>query len=845
MNTNNSEQTNKLQKQVDFLTKKLSYIRQNTETIIKGKNITETIHAILLSIREYYNADSAYIFEINHQNQTIINTYETYADGVDAEKQHTAELPYSFLDFWQKEWGRYGHLCVQNLAEYKVKNPELATPYIQLMLEQGIHSLVYAPLLVNNTMNGFIGVDNARNYSDDIDFIITMGHYISLQLAERQQEQELHKKYKYTKAFINSISNSYIFTAQVNVTRNFIKHTRGTEVLVSAKDKSTYTDNMELYCAHMDRRNERVYKKHFSRQALLKAYAADKHTITAEIYYHNAAKHFIWARTTALLTKHPVTGDIIAFLYQEDVTREKIQDSVLHNVTAHEYDYIMCIYGLENSSVLISKNPNREDSQEMINSDDYQHTLSAYVDKYCAVKDRERFIAFLNPDNLWQKLQNQDRCSASFCIYIDGKPRYKKLDVYCINKEYRLFVHVRSDFTETYQLKQEQEKKLRQALMEANRANAAKGDFLSRMSHDIRTPLNGIIGMTALARTSTHSVEALSYLDKIDVSSHFLLSLVNDILDLTKIDSGKIDLNPEPYSERDFIAYINSVIRPMCEEKQITLQADELCEPRWILVDKLRYNQIFFNLLCNAIKFTPNGGHISLQAQRKIHRGKMLLTAIIEDNGIGMSEEFQKSLFQPFAQAHTQNDEYREGSGMGLSIAYRIIRLMNGTLSVESALHKGTKLTIYLPLTLTETPSLPPEQAASLKIMKGTQILVAEDNEINGDILKLLLERKGMVVTVTHNGKEAIDTFKNSHPFSFAAILMDVRMPEMDGITATKAIRSLDRPDAERIPIIATTANAYGEDIKNCLEAGMNSHMSKPIEAQDLYNLLDWYLTTP
>lgn len=207
-----------------------------------------------------------------------------------------------------------------------------------------------------------------------------------------------------------------------------------------------------------------------------------------------------------------------------------------------------------------------------------------------------------------------------------------------------------------------------------------------------------------------------------------------------------------------------------------------------------------------------------------------------------MSPDFQKRLFHPFEQANKKRDDNRTGSGLGLAIVYRLVRLMKGTISVASTPGKGTTFTVRLPLTLVEPPAPSIPTVPDAKIFQDKRILIAEDNEINGDILKTLLEEKGAIVTVVHDGSQAVSTFNDSSPFFFQAILMDIRMPAMDGLTATRTIRSLSRPDAMTVPIIATTANAYSEDIQNCLEAGMNSHMSKPIETQDLYNILSWYL---
>jgi len=377
------------------------------------------------------------------------------------------------------------------------------------------------------------------------------------------------------------------------------------------------------------------------------------------------------------------------------------------------------------------------------------------------------------------------------------------------------------------------------AMSESKRANQAKTDFLSRMSHDIRTPLNGIIGMTTMAMEENQSLRIADYLNKINISGHFLLSLVNDILDISKIDAGKMELHPEAYQQREFLQYLNGVIRPMCEAKNIAFTVALSYENRALLVDKLKFNQIFFNLLSNAVKFTPEGGHITCSAQHCRFDDPILIFDIsIIDDGIGMSPAFQQKLFTPFEQEQPAGTG-ATGSGLGLAIAHRLITMMGGTIQIKSEIGKGTAFTVHF-----ELETLPATQARATSIrvsdvfLKGKTLLIAEDNDINSEILIYILQNKGAVTIRAHNGSEALQLFASARTGHFDAILMDVRMPVMNGIEATKQIRNLDRPDAKTVPIIATTANAYDEDVQQCLDAGMNDHISKPIDAVVLFKAL-------
>jgi len=385
-----------------------------------------------------------------------------------------------------------------------------------------------------------------------------------------------------------------------------------------------------------------------------------------------------------------------------------------------------------------------------------------------------------------------------------------------------------------------QNRKLSEALAAADYANAAKTDFLSRMSHDIRTPLNGIIGMTALAKDEDNPPATKEYLGKIDGSSHFLLSLINDILDLSRIEAGKLVLHPEPYRGSEFASYLKDVIRPICDSKHITFDAisPSLDQGMVFFVDKLRFNQIFFNLLSNAVKFTPEGGHVSFYLTNMRWEGKMVHgDYVVEDDGIGMSPEFRTHLFQPFEQENTLKNSARIGSGLGLSIVKNLVDAMGGSITVESEQGKGSKFTVHL--VLETCPGEKERTVADTTIrprrLDGLNMLVAEDNAINAEISSRLLKRVGVFVDVAENGKIAVDRFAKSPEGTYDAILMDVRMPVMDGLEATRQIRSLPRNDAKTVTIIAMTANAYQQDIKECLAAGMNSHLAKPVEPDDLY----------
>jgi len=378
------------------------------------------------------------------------------------------------------------------------------------------------------------------------------------------------------------------------------------------------------------------------------------------------------------------------------------------------------------------------------------------------------------------------------------------------------------------------------------------------MSHDIRTPMNGIIGMTGLALDETDPAQVRSYLEKIDESGRFLLALVNDILDVAKVESGTVELHLQHYSQADFLRYLESVIEPLCEEKDITFRVRSSFATRTVLADRLRVNQVFFNLLSNAVKFTPRGGHVALSideasqeeaakvlaAYQTAGRGNGAALHVfrfsVSDDGIGMAPDYLDHLFEPFSQERTAANQTRNGTGLGLALVRSYTELMGGTVTVESTLGAGSTFTVLLPLEQVPDvaePEMVQEHDADIDL-SGLHLLVAEDNAINAEITMRLLEKRGASVAVAGDGEKALKQYIDSDQYHFDAVLMDVRMPEMDGIEATRRIRALDRPDAKTVPIIAMTANAFADDVRRCLDAGMVAHIAKPIDPRGLYETI-------
>ena len=394
-----------------------------------------------------------------------------------------------------------------------------------------------------------------------------------------------------------------------------------------------------------------------------------------------------------------------------------------------------------------------------------------------------------------------------------------------------------------YRQLREKNEELSLVARKAESAAQAKTEFLSRMSHDIRTPMNAIIGLTHLAKEEENRAVVQEYLHKIDSASHFLLGLINDILDMSKIENGDLTLKEGPFMKSEFEDSINTVIRPLMDEKQIHFVFQMHDDVDCIRVDRLRFSQIFFNLLSNASKFTPTGGTVEFLSEAMPSKnGRVGMRFYVRDNGIGMSEEFLAHMYDPFSQERSAMGDSVKGTGLGLPIVKSLVDAMDGRISVKSQLGQGTEFTVELYVEPAEMDKVDFNSRTNKERLQNARILLVEDNEINIYVAEAILEKVGCQIQVARNGREAVEAFTSSAEHGFDVILMDVRMPLMNGLEASKAIRALHRADAASIPIIAMTADAFDEERQNTLDAGMNYHLAKPIDPEKLYGILCEYL---
>ena len=391
------------------------------------------------------------------------------------------------------------------------------------------------------------------------------------------------------------------------------------------------------------------------------------------------------------------------------------------------------------------------------------------------------------------------------------------------------------------------------ALEVAEKASKAKTDFLSNMSHDIRTPMNAIIGITTLMKNELHQPEKLAeHLGKLETSGRLLLGIINDILDMSRIESGKTTLNIEKTNLPQQVSQLDSIIRQQASQRRQTFTVENHVQHENVLADPNRLNQVLMNILSNAVKYTPQGGHIRLDVEELSHTEHYAkYRFVVQDDGIGMSAVYQKTLFDPFTREEKSGTNRVQGTGLGMAITKSIVDLMGGTIHVESAPGKGSRFEVVLELPIdaeadkVQTASALPEEDEAVSPLSGMSFLCAEDNAINAEILEMLLETKGASCTICSNGQEIVDAFASVKPGEYDMILMDVQMPVMDGLEATRRIRNGENPLGRTIPILAMTANAFLEDMQKSKEAGMDEHLSKPVDIAALEQTVKRFRVTP
>lgn len=668
-----------------------------------------------------------------------------------------------------------------------------------------------------------------------------LAHAMGIDITEQKNAEHI---FKHRANAVLKVNPDAVATFQVNVSSNSC--TTSSCLIASLQplcNCDSYDKLVSRIITFIPDKSEGIhFVNAFSRGSLLSAFNAGSFQVSLDHHLKVSNTKDEWVKTVIDIFKNPISGETEGVIHINNIHASKITDSLISGIVTREFEYIGLAYIKTNSFVKIDRfDQNVEECPHFIET--IRRDLEAQIK---IQSEREKIIPLITMSNLIDNINMYGEYSVQYNSNEEfDKNKHRILHFSFLTSKRDIIAISCRDTTKLYNEELAQKKKLSDAVIAAEKANLAKSEFLSLVSHDIRTPLNGIIGMLQLCNEEDNLDKIKKYISKAQMSSNFLLGLINDILDMSKMESGKIELHPELYSYKEFYDYINSVIRPLCKKKDLHFSVHiQNCVP-YIYIDKLRLNQIIFNLLSNACKYTNEGGFVQLKMYtEKVNDTTCIGTYMIKDNGIGMSEEFQEHLFETFAQENRMSFNSNEGSGLGLSITHDLIELMGGEITVDSEINKGTTFTVQLTYPYFET--VDEDTTAKLEKKKvtkkidytGKHFLLCEDNIINQEIAIEILKSIGAEVEVADNGQRGVDMFLASEPGHFSAIFMDIRMPVLDGLGASRQIRSLQHKDSNTIPIIAMTANALSADRMECIEAGMNAYIAKPIDVSQLFKIM-------
>ena len=580
----------------------------------------------------------------------------------------------------------------------------------------------------------------------------------------------------------------------------------------------------------------------YNRENLIKMYKKGNTNFSCEQKINMEHSIPKWRFFAIDIMENPDTKNIEAFFYIRDIDQKITLNQTINKLIQNDYEII----GLIDKNTGYYTNFESKASGLSVETDNqpYDEIIVSKLKSLITESEYEKSVKVLSLKTIIENLEKQDTYFCKFPIKLDNQWRMWKYS-YLDSSRTTIFLSL-SDITSVIQTELNQKALLTTALDQARHANMLKTEFLSRMSHEIRTPMNAIIGMTNLALDSISDQKSVEdCLNKIGVSTKFLLSLINDILDMSRIESGKVFLKEEEVNIQNFINDINCIFTTQAADKKINYSCifvNEL-EPFYIF-DSMKVQQILINIIGNAMKFTKAHGKVSLKIkQERVNKNAALVRFIISDNGIGISKEFLPNLFNVFEQEHTGFSSSYRGTGLGLAICKNLIELMNGTISVTSNLGQGTEFNILLKFKIPETKITLQKinekpQLKDYSLLKNKKILLCEDHELNIEVAKRLLESKGIIVEIAKNGQEGFEKFVKAPEYYFDAILMDIRMPILNGLEATSKIRKINSKYATSIPIIAMSANAFEEDVEKSINMGMNAHIAKPFEPVILFDTL-------
>ena len=824
-----------------FMTDQISLLHE-------AEDLADGINFMLKSIGEFTDADRAYVFETS-ENHTSTNTYEWCAAGVTPQIRNLHDIPFESMPKWIEVFLHGENILIEDLEAYRESMP---LEY-ELLKVQNVSTLIAFPISVHEKLIGFVGVDNPDMEKSNLlhRLLSLLGKYVGTMIKDHKNEQmrlevvasKSRLDYQLEMDEILRGAQIGIWTLEMDGVKAPRLHPNPTMCTLLGVSQEMSPEEVYQFWYH------RLPPKYVT--PVLDYIQKVIHESYSEITYpwNHPLLGQIWIRCGGILYPDYQGNGICIRGYHQDVTRNIENERKYQNLTAATSQIYHAIYHIDliqdrieklaganqnytPTGVVTSATAQLNDILEKLVAPSH-HEIMQYFFDLTTVNDRlhgKLFISreYPSPQGIWRR--------ATFIV----QNRDTDDDVTEI-----LYVTQIIDDYKQKELAYQQE--LVKAVESANQANTAKTDFLNRMSHDIRTPLNGILGMLDIAqKNETNPKALLECHEKMRTAAFHLKALVNDVLDMQRMETDRFFLEQIPFDIREILDNCWSMLEAQASRLDITLEKikpGSLKYP-YLIGSPLHIRQIFMNLLSNAIKYNKPGGSISIHAKiiRQVHQN-VIYKFIISDTGIGISPEFQKHIFEPFAQEDTGARTIYKGTGLGMAIVHRLVQEMGGTIQLKSEKNVGSTFTLILPFTIDEhQPSASAETATDTPAdLTDLHILVVEDNELNLEIAVFSLEAAGLNVSTAINGLEAVRLFEKSKPYEYDIILMDIMMPVMNGLDAAKAIRGLSRPDATTVPIIALSANAFAEDIQKSKNAGINEHLAKPLEMDKVLKVIASY----
>lgn len=544
------------------------------------------------------------------------------------------------------------------------------------------------------------------------------------------------------------------------------------------------------------------------------------------------------------LLQDPDSKDVMGVLFLTDVTEKTIKKKIIDKMLALGTDRVVDLDLIHDRYKLLYADNNHK---KLIGREfSFRKHIDKVAQEHVLPADREIWQKLLDKDYILEQLQKRGRYSFNYRVRKNADSdvvKVKKLTLAPVDMRLGRICVVRMDVTDSVADEVRSKQAIEQALAAAEQANRAKSDFLSNMSHDIRTPMNAVLGMTEIALDNMDSrAEVEGCLKKISISGKHLLDLINNVLDMSRIEAGRMSVNRELVSLSQLAEDIVATMQMQAEAKKqsLTVHMEQLdCVA--VYSDSLRLRQVLLNILGNAVKYTPKGGAIDFTIKESPSAkgsGYVHVAFVVQDNGIGMKDEYVRHIFESFSREDSLRVQKTEGSGLGMAITKYIVDAMGGKIGIKSEANVGTEFTVLLDVERAEQEQAEAQEADAAQPQHALRVLLAEDNALNREIAVALLSKQGVTVEIAENGQLCVEKFSAAPNGYYDAVLMDVRMPVMNGYEATRAIRALARADAA-LPIIAMTADAFAEDVERCLAAGMNAHLSKPMDIHKLMALLE------